>query len=403
MISKKQLSNNRYIKKIVPLFLSLLCSIGIPIIAAICYQLQSVNLLRIMITSIISGCVILLSQILAIIHNTYQYDNEKHLYRFSFVFALCFIIACLFPLFPAIGWPFLFIALLLSIFSNISIGMLSYSSILTLVCTLGNTSINGFYIYFICGIITIILFERLDEHYRIGIPIFLSLCVLLLSSTANIVLFSNETISMETFIIPTINLFCNGIIMLLCLKTFSVLVIHKDRETYLTINDTEYSVLVDLKNENRAAYYRSIHTAYLSDKIAKRLELDVDATKSAGYYHRLWKVRKETFADYFDKLENEYFFPENACKLIKELNKKDGFILSKEGIVVYMSDCIVDSILFVFEKDKSIEIEYDKMISLIFKKKIDKGIFDHCILSISELNEIKKIFMEDTLYYDFLR
>ena len=64
---------------------------------------------------------------------------------------------------------------------------------------------------------------------------------------------------------------------------------------------------------------------------------------------------------------------------------------------------MVSSVMFLFEKNPRAELNYEQIAGVVFKKQIESGILDHCSLTISQLNEIYKIFVEETLYYDFLR
>ena len=49
------------------------------------------------------------------------------------------------------------------------------------------------------------------------------------------------------------------------------------------------------------------------------------------------------------------------------------------------------------------ELDYNKIINTIFKKKLESGIIDNSSISFGELQEMKKILVEEKLYYDFLR
>ena len=49
------------------------------------------------------------------------------------------------------------------------------------------------------------------------------------------------------------------------------------------------------------------------------------------------------------------------------------------------------------------QLDYPKLISAIFKKKLESGIIDYSNISFEEIQEMKKILVEEKLYYDFLR
>lgn len=400
---KEKVSTKKKIINILFCIIIIVITIATAIVSGILYNKEIDEIIRITILMFIGSGSIVFEKAFSGFQDHYTFDNRDHQGRFLIIYLGCLILASTVPQFPISGWPYLFIALILALFSNITIGIFSFSTLLVLTCLLGNSSIDSFFLYFICGIITMLLFSKINDAYHIGIPIFLSLCIFLVSDTANIFLFTNSSLNIEMFIIPIVNIFINGILMLICLRFYSYHVVHKYREKYMEINDPEYTILVELKSENRSAYYHSIHTAYLSDKISRRLKLDAEASRASGYYHRLYKYRNESKDDYGRKLQQEYYFPKPVCNVINELNSKIDKLHSKEAVVVYMSDTVVDSVIYLFEKDKKANLNYHEIIELIFKKKMDKGTLDSCELTMGEITEMKKIFMEETLYYDFLR
>ena len=71
-----------------------------------------------------------------------------------------------------------------------------------------------FFLYFISGIFAACLFQHLEEEFSIAVPLFLSLLCLLLCETANIVLLTNEHLTLEQFLVPAANLIISGILLL---------------------------------------------------------------------------------------------------------------------------------------------------------------------------------------------
>ena len=78
-------------------------------------------------------------------------------------------------------------------------------------------------------------------------------------------------------------------------------------------------------------------------------------------------------------------------------------MVSKETIIVLFADCIVSSILYLFEKDPRAQLDYKKLIDTVFKKKLETDELWDNEISLAQLYEMKKIFVEEKLYYDFLR
>ena len=78
-------------------------------------------------------------------------------------------------------------------------------------------------------------------------------------------------------------------------------------------------------------------------------------------------------------------------------------VVSRETIIVLFADCIVSSILYLFEKDPMAQLDYRQLIDTVFKKKLETDELWGNEISLAQLWEMKKIFVEEKLYYDFLR
>ncbi len=212
--------------------------------------------------------------------------------------------------------------------------------------------------------------------------------VLTVSMTAELILFENEKLNLDMLLIPFTNLALTCVLLIVILKLFFHLVIYKYRERYLVINDPECPLLVQLKEHSKEEYYRAVHTAYLSDKISKKLGFDDQGENS-------WENVRDICL--------EYDFPPEVLAILQEFLQKDGKLLHKESAVLYFADAVVSSILFLIAKDADVKLDYDQIIDTIFRKKQEDACFGDCEISLRELNRMKLIFKEEKLYYDFLR
>jgi hypothetical protein len=147
----------------------------------------------------------------------------------------------------------------------------------------------------------------------------------------------------------------------------------------------------------------SLHTAYFCDRIASALGLDTDIVKCAGYYHELTPADKNAREDFY--LDMRFT---NALKYILDeytaYIKNPGISLSsREAAVLVCSKTVVMAVMAVFEKDRDADIDTSKLTDAVFERFIKKGTFDKCDITFSDISEMKKIFKEEKLYYDFLR
>lgn len=246
-----------------------------------------------------------------------DYDNGEHIFRFFLCLGIGLAVAFACGFLPAGGWPFLPVFIMLSLFSNMSVGLLSATSLLLISVLLSGGDAGGFALYFVSGIFAITLFRHLGEDFKIGIPLFLSILCLLVCETANVVLVANARPDFEIFVIPVANMIVSSVLLLGCLKVFSSIVVYRHREKYLDIIDSENPVIVRLRERDRNEYMHCVHTTYFCERIGKRLGLEVEALKSAGYYYRLG-------GELTQMLEDEQFPPNTKEILLDYRNRQGG-------------------------------------------------------------------------------
>lgn len=322
--------------------------------------------------------------------------------RFAISYGICLAVSLCCAFLPPAGWPFLVIFVMMSLFCGFLPGICGGISFLTFSVLLAGADISIFALYVLTGLLGACLFSRLDEKYRIALPLFVSLSFLFAAETACVVLFANETLKWELFLIPALNMIISLILLLILLKVYSGMEIFKYRIKYLEINDQEFELLVNIKEKDKNAYYRAVHAAYFSERIAQALSLDADAAKTAAYYANAGILYKEPEKD-LEKEFVSYGFPPYARQLLVELTGKNTGILHKEAAVVYMADAVISSVLYLFEKKQDTKTDYAAVIETVFQKKWESGSLKNSELTFAEWNRMKKIFKEEKLYYDFLR
>lgn len=322
--------------------------------------------------------------------------------RFAISYGICLVVSLCCAFLPPAGWPFLVVFVMMSLFCGFLPGICGGISFLTFSVLLAGADISIFALYVLTGLLGACLFSRLDEKYRIALPLFVSLSFLFAAETACVVLFANETLKWELFLIPALNVIISLILLLILLKVYSGMEIFKYRIKYLEINDQEFELLVNIKEKDKNAYYRAVHAAYFSERIAQALSLDADAAKTAAYYANAGILYKEPEKD-LEKEFVSYGFPPYARQLLRELTGKNTGIRHKEAAVVYMADAVISSILYLFEKKQDTKTDYAAVIETVFQKKWESGSLKNSELTFAEWNRMKKIFKEEKLYYDFLR
>ena len=396
--------NKRNFWKRILVFTSLfILSGGIVFGGGLLYQVQTDRMIRDVVMVLAGTGLVIFSFTLSEVNGLFIYHNENRYGRFAIMYLISLTASIFLPYLPVTGWPFLVIFVLLGVFSNGMTGLAAGCVGLLMAVNYSGGDYAVFILYFISGMVGILVFSTLDEDFHVGIPIVISMLMLMLCLTANVILFAQEKLSVAQFLIPAINLMVCCILLLISLKVFSSTVIHRYREKYMEINDPECPLLVQLKDMSKEEYYRAVHTAYLSDKIARRLKLDDAAVKACGYYHRIGKLKGENTWENVEAICEEYQFPPRARQILKEYVDPGEKIVSVDTCVVLFADNIVASILYLFAKNPKVELDYVQLIDTVFRKKLESDELWNNEISLGQIHEMKKIFIEEQLYYDFLR
>jgi membrane-associated HD superfamily phosphohydrolase len=260
------------------------------------------------------------------------------------------------------------------------------------------------FMYVIAGAVALALFRDLKENTSIGYPTAISLMMQALLLIAFSVLFQNRTLSINLLILPILNLMLNLIILLIFLNIFGVYIIRKSNDMYMDINDTEFPLLIRLKEMDKDEYFRAIHTAYLSERIALGLGFNDRAVKNCSYYHRIGILEGKSQWEDVKHFYEDNKFPKEAIELLHEyIDPKSTKIKSKEALTINLSETVIASIMYLLAKNKDMKIDYDQLIDKIFDKKEDEGELKNCDVTFREYDQMRKILKKEKLYYDFLR
>ena len=334
---------------------------------------------------------------------SFLYDNEEHLWRFVIIYLLSFGGSVLFPMLPVGGWPYLVIFVGLMFFSNRMIGLSAGCVLLMITVLIEGDSIASFLIYFISGLVGILVFSYIYETYRIWFPLLISLMMQGVCLFVQELLFSEGALSGRMLLAPVLNLLVCLILLLLLLKYFSFSLVYRNRDRFMEINDPEHPLLVELKAFSKEEYYHAIHTAYLCDRIGKRLGLREGLIKACGYYHRIGILKGENSWENIRMTLEEHDFPQEMTSVLKEYADDTERVISRETVVLMFCDSLISSISYLFSKDAAAQLEYSPIINMVLKKKIESGKINHSNISFGEIQEIRRILMEEQLYYEFLR
>lgn len=329
--------------------------------------------------------------------------NKGHMGRFAVIICLCVVFLAGMGQVPFLAAPVSALAVILTVYSGGVVGIISYSALILQYCILNGFSVTQLTVLLLTGLVGAALFMSLDKSFRYGGILFTYFVADFVCYSLFFVLTESGQALGDALLYTGIRLFSAFVALLVILKLLGAYSIYRDDNALAGINNPEYKLLVELKSVNREAYFHAIHTAYLSERIARRIGADTALAKAGGYYHKIGILQGK------DTIQNTLLigaaneFPESLIRLLKEYGIKNMQNVSREAAVVQLADAVVSSVSYLFQKDRNAVLNYDKVVDVIIKKKLDSGDFEHCELTMEELCEIKNGFVEERLYYDFLR
>ena len=312
---------------------------------------------------------------------------------------------CLTALFylPFLTIPLSAICVILTLFSNGFCGIISYLFFLVEAAFVSGLTLNQIIVLTLAGVAGAALFQSLDKQFRYGGVLFAYL-------TGDFVCYSLYYVAGQTgtglgdaLLYTAIRLFTALILILIFLKAAAKLSIYRDDDFFARINDPGYQLLNQLKETDKATYFHVVHTAYLSDKIARRIGANAALAKAGGYYHKIGVLKGKDTMKNTILVGEENGFPDSLMKLLKEYGFRNPSTISKEAAIVQLSDALVASIVHMFQKNKNSNLDYEAIVDTIIKIKMDRGDWNVCELTMEDLSGIKAGFAEERMYYDFLR
>lgn len=170
------------------------------------------------------------------------------------------------------------------------------------------------------------------------------------------------------------------------------------RDPYQTLNDTDNPMLREFREEDKLEYLKGIHTAYLCEKIARRLGWSSRQMICCAYYYR-WMGKLPNLLD-------DHVFPEKCARILEDYysNVLDDIpkVKRKETMVLVCSGIVINSMIYLVNGNAKLP-DYEVIIDAIFDRLWRKGAFEKCDITGREINRMKEVLKEEKYYYDSLR
>lgn len=367
------------------------------------YEIPEVRALQILVTVVLGQITVIFTYESGLLYDNMVSGITDRPAMFPVTYMIVMAASVVMAAMPVTAWPVAVIYVLLTIMSNIPCGIVSGSVCLFLAS--GAIDIGAYpfiYVYLLTGIAAAVLVAHLDEQFKIALPVCIVEIILMTGLGVTLVCTVNS-FSVEMLVYPTVNLAVTLILILFILKAYSARVIFKEEDKYIELNDPECMLLSELKKVSPEDYHKTVHIVYFCDRVSSALGLDAPKVKCAGLYHRVGVIGGAYNWDNTRMVCEEQNLPEEVMSILKEFEDPNTPMVQTETAVLFMCECIVTSIQYLFSKNNEIKLEYPSLIEAIFKQRIEAGVFKQSNISIKQFELMKKVFMEEKLYYDFLR
>ena len=341
----------------------------------------------------------------ALLRGTLPEENANHPGRFVFLYCCCLVSCAVMRLVPYTGWPFPALFLVLYLFSNEVTGLFSGALLLVITCFLSGADSAAVFLYLMLGCFVIILHQGSPEKAPVRSVALPAVCLHAMLELAFVLLFVHAEGGISGFRAPFLNLAVSFVLMVIALSVYRAITGESGKERYADINDPAFSLLEAMKTKHEEEYYRAIHTAYLTERVAKALKLNTRAAKCCAYYNRIGCLDDtESVWDEVEHYFREFEFPKDACTLLREyITMGDAGPSSPEATCVYVCDTLVMSLQYVFHKNKDAAVNYDEMIDNVFLHKAQGNELTQSRMSIHHYHRMRDLLKQEKLYYDFLR
>ncbi len=222
-----------------------------------------------------------------------------------------------------------------------------------------------------------------------------------------LIILKRMSLNVDIIAFPILGLILDIVIMEIAGYNYYINVVKRKEDQYTSVIDPEFPLLIRLKNNNKEEYKRAIHTAHFTELFADKFGYDKVIMKGLGFYHRIGVLDEDdaSLPIRTVKIATEEEFPEELIRFLKEY----GEVKAEERTSAEVSICIIADTIITHLMEEYANKNYktdmnkfvDKTILKMFSGK--NSILKRSEIPYDDLEQIRKIFKEEKIYYDFLR
>lgn len=317
--------------------------------------------------------------------------NVKSNYFLQSIFYIIAILSVLsVRFFSAYLIPFGFIFLALLFLTNLyeTIAVLTFlCAAIAMLC-----GQNSFLYVFMSTASTILLFCKKQRKMFYGRKLIVLLFLDIMYYVA-FELLGRNSIGPEDYLGAVFGLFLNVILMAIACRIYQVYRWENPEYVYKKINNPEHELLLLLSQNFPEEFMLSVQVANQCEKLAEKLELDINVAKALGYYHRIGILKGKDIKASTMSYAYKYDFSQKLTDCLRQYYEaKTTPPTSGEVVICILTRDIISARKHV-ESQK--DDQTDKVVDYVFQKRMAQGLLDNCNLTMGSITEIKRLIKDN--------
>ncbi len=310
-------------------------------------------------------------------------------------FITCVVIVAI-SFMPEYFRPVLILPLIMSAFSNETLGITTslFANVLLAMTTGG--SYNELLAYTMLVIIGGVLAKALSmTEYRM----YISLIYLFVSVMFPSVFYylNNETIVLTNLIICTVNGFVVAIFATILYPKTKQVTEEEIKHFYNHLLEEEYIQVREVHAYSLSEYNHARKVSDIAFKYASQLDLNADLAAAAGFYYRLGRWEGEPFIENSIKKANELCFPVELIQILKEYYGEEELPSTPESALVHIIDGLLIKLELLEKEVGTSQWNREVLIYQTLNEFSTAGLYDKSGLSINAFIKIREWLAKEEL------
>lgn len=324
-------------------------------------------------------------------------DNTQTTYKRAMIgFFLCCLIMLGISFMPEFFRPVLILPLVMSAFSNDSLGLITglYFNVLLAITTGGSFyELLAYTMLVLIGGMLSKMLKHMDFRLYIGLIFFFSSVLF-----PNIFYyFVNESITLTNLILGMINGFVIAVYVIAFYPNIREKTKREKHYYYGDILSDDYVQVREVRNYSSAEYYHARKVSEIAYKYALRLDLDADLAEAGGFYYRLGRWEGDPPIENGVRKANQLCFPDELVQILREYNATDDLPSTPESALIHIIDALLIKMELLDTEVRTSQWNREVLIYQTLNDLSSAGLYDKSGLSINAFIKIREWLAKEEL------